>query len=105
MVADSRRAFAYEVYAIDSVRRVRQTQQGEAITEFRPFFSLAPHGETPERNGHYWYAQRDHLVAETVVPATRRRCPSSMPISTRCSPRPTWLSLHDSPVPIAICRH
>ena len=64
VVADSRRAYAYDVYSIDSVRRVRQTAQGEAITEFRSFFSLR-HGETPERNGHYWYAQRDHLIAES----------------------------------------
>lgn len=64
VVADGRRAYAYDVYSIDSVRRVRQTAQGEAITEFRSFFSLR-HGETPERNGYYWYAQRDHLVAES----------------------------------------
>jgi type VI secretion system protein ImpG len=64
VVADGRRAYAYDVYSIDSVRRVRQTPQGEAITEFRPFFSLR-HGETPDRNGYYWYAQRDHLVAES----------------------------------------
>lgn len=64
VVADSRRAYAYDIYSIDAVRRVRQTAQGEAITEFRPFFSLR-HGETPERNGYYWYAQRDPLLAET----------------------------------------
>ncbi|HLO63646.1 MAG TPA: type VI secretion system baseplate subunit TssF [Azonexus sp.] len=64
VVADSRRAYAYDIYSIDAVRRVRQTAQGEAVTEFRPFFSLR-HGETPERNGYYWYAQRDHLHAET----------------------------------------
>lgn len=64
VVADGRRAYAYDVYSIDSVRRVRQTAQGEAITEFRSFFSLR-HGETPERNGYYWYAQRDELVAVT----------------------------------------
>ena len=64
VVADGRRAYAYDVYSIDAVRRVRQTPQGESITEFRPFFSLR-HGETPERNGYYWYAQRDHMVAET----------------------------------------
>ena len=63
VVADSRRAYAYDVYSIDAVRRVRQTAQGEAITEFRSFFSLR-HGESPERNGYYWYAQRDPLVAE-----------------------------------------
>ncbi|PKO88311.1 MAG: type VI secretion system baseplate subunit TssF [Betaproteobacteria bacterium HGW-Betaproteobacteria-12] len=64
VVADGRRAYAYDVYSIDSVRRVRQTSQGEEIVEFRPFFSLR-HGETPEHNGHYWYAQRDHLIAES----------------------------------------
>jgi len=64
VVADGRRAYAFDVYSIDSVKRVRQTQQGESITEFRPFFSLR-HGETPDRDGYYWYAQRDHLVAES----------------------------------------
>lgn len=63
VVADSRKAFAYEVYSIDAVRRVRQTPQGESIMEFRPFFSLY-HGETPEKDGQYWHAQRNDLVAE-----------------------------------------
>jgi len=63
VVADARRAFAYEVYSIESVRRVRQTAQGESITEFRPFFSLH-HGEVPEHEGNYWYAERNELVAE-----------------------------------------
>lgn len=62
VVADGRRAFAYEVYAIDAVQRVRQTAQGESITEFRPFFSLY-HGESPEREGHYWHLQRNEAVA------------------------------------------
>jgi len=63
VVADGRRAFAYEVYSIESVRRVRQSAQGERITEFRPFFSLH-HGEVPEHEGNYWYAERNELVAE-----------------------------------------
>lgn len=63
VVADGRRAFAYEVYSIDAVRRVRQTPQGENQTEFRPFFSLY-HGDAPEREGNYWYAERNALVAE-----------------------------------------
>lgn len=62
VVADARRAYAYEVVAIDSVRRVRQTPQGESITEFRPFFSLH-HGERPEHEGHYWHAERNALTA------------------------------------------
>lgn len=62
VVADGRRAFAYEVYSIDSVRRVRQTEQGESTTEFRPFFSLH-HGESAAREGNYWISSRDELVA------------------------------------------
>lgn len=62
VVADGRRAFAYEVYSIDSVRRVRQTPQGETITEFRSFFSLH-HGDDPEHDGHYWHMQRNEAVA------------------------------------------
>jgi type VI secretion system protein ImpG len=63
VIADGRRAFAYEVYSIDSVKRVRQTPQGEAIIEFRPFFSLL-HGSSPGRQGLYWFASRNELVAE-----------------------------------------
>lgn len=62
VVADARRAFAYEVHSIDSVKRVRQSAQGEQITEFRPFYSLH-HGETPDNTGHYWLARRDENVA------------------------------------------
>lgn len=64
VVADARRAFAYEVVSIDSVRRVRQSAQGESITEFRPFYSLH-HGESPIATGHYWLAHRDEQVART----------------------------------------
>jgi type VI secretion system protein ImpG len=63
VVADSRRAFAYEVYSIDSVKMVRQTPQGESITEFRPFYSLR-HGEVPEKEGHYWVARRNEMMAQ-----------------------------------------
>jgi type VI secretion system protein ImpG len=62
VVADARRAFAYEIYSIDSVKRVRQTPQGEQIQEFRPFYSLH-HGEDPDTKGHYWISRRDEDVA------------------------------------------
>ena len=62
VLADSRRAFAFEVQAIESVKMVRQTPQGEAVTEFRPFYSLR-HGETAERDGHYWAMRRDDIIA------------------------------------------
>jgi len=63
VIADARCAYAYEVYSIDSVSRVRQTSQGESYDEFRPFFSLR-HGETPEKEGFYWHAQCDPMIAE-----------------------------------------
>ncbi|WP_411832384.1 type VI secretion system baseplate subunit TssF [Pseudoxanthomonas mexicana] len=62
VVADARRAFACEVHSIDSVRRIRQTPQGEQVQEFRPFYSLH-HGEDPESAGQYWLARRDEDVA------------------------------------------
>ena len=62
VIADSRRAFAYEVHSIDSVKLVRQTPQGETVTQFRPFYSLR-HGETSEKAGHFWVAHRDEMVA------------------------------------------
>ncbi len=63
VVADARRAWAYEVHALDSVACVRQTAQGESITEYRPFYSLR-HGETPGRGEQYWIARRNERVAE-----------------------------------------
>ncbi|MRV74345.1 type VI secretion system baseplate subunit TssF [Duganella sp. FT92W] len=64
VLADARRAFAYEVQAIESVKLVRQTPQGESVTAFRPFYSLR-HGQAPEKHGHYWVARRNESVAES----------------------------------------
>ena len=41
VLADGRRAFAFEVHSIDSVSLVRQTPQGDSVVEFGPFYSLA----------------------------------------------------------------
>ncbi|OON62794.1 type VI secretion protein [Massilia sp. KIM] len=62
VIADARRAFAYEVVSIDSVKLVRQTPQGESVIQFRPFYSLR-HGQTPDKHGHYWVMRRDETVA------------------------------------------
>ncbi|KVE36718.1 type VI secretion system baseplate subunit TssF [Burkholderia sp. BDU5] len=61
VIADARRAFAYEVYSIDSVHLVRQRADREAVIEFRPFYSLH-HGEEGQV-GHYWFARCDDDVA------------------------------------------
>jgi type VI secretion system protein ImpG len=63
VVADARRAYAFEVYSIDSVKLVRQDAQGESVTEFKPFYSLR-HGEDPLRGANYWFAHRDDGMAE-----------------------------------------
>ena len=63
VLADARRAFAYEVQAIDSVKLVRQTPQGESVVQFRPFYSLK-HGQTPEKSGHYYVMRRDETLGE-----------------------------------------
>ena len=63
VLADARRAFAFEVQSIDAVNLVRQTPQGETVVEFRPFYSLQ-HAQTPEQNGHYWAMRRDDSLRE-----------------------------------------
>ncbi len=63
VVADSRRAHGFEIYAIDQVQLVRETAASERVVEFRPFYSLH-HGEDPGRAGHYWIARRNELVAQ-----------------------------------------
>ena len=63
VLADGRRAFAYEVQSIESVNLVRQTPQGETVVEFHPFYSLK-HAQTPEQNGHYWVLRRDETLAD-----------------------------------------
>ena len=63
VLADGRRAFAFEVLSIDSVNLVRQTPQGETIVPFRPFYSLE-HAQTPQDHGHYWILLRDDTAAE-----------------------------------------
>ncbi|OEZ50416.1 hypothetical protein JAB1_15310 [Janthinobacterium sp. MP5059B] len=63
VLADARRAYAFEVQAIESVKLVRQTPQGESITEFRPFYSLR-HGQMPAKDGHYWVMRRDDTISE-----------------------------------------
>ncbi|CAB3639786.1 type VI secretion system baseplate subunit TssF [Trinickia soli] len=62
VVADARHARAYEVYSIDHVCRVETRQNGQTITEFRPFYSL--HHDEAARVGRYWFARRNEWVAQ-----------------------------------------
>ena len=61
VVADHRRAYAYEVYSLDSVYKVVQTAQGESVLEYRSFYSLK-HGDKADE-GRYWHMTRDEAIA------------------------------------------
>ncbi|NNG24985.1 type VI secretion system baseplate subunit TssF [Telluria aromaticivorans] len=63
VLADARRAFAYEVYAIESLNLLRQTPQGETLVQFRPFYALR-HAQAPEDAGHYYAVRRDESLAD-----------------------------------------
>ena len=63
VLADARRAFAYEVYAIESLSLIRQTPQGETLVQFRPFYALK-HAQMPDDAGHYYAVQRDESLAD-----------------------------------------
>lgn len=61
VVANSRNAYAYEVFSVDAVQLIKQTPQGDSVTEVRPFYSLK-HGASSEKNGRYWALRRDEMV-------------------------------------------
>jgi len=61
VVADASHASAYDVYSIDSVLLVRQTQARDEMIEFEPFFSMR-YGDEPQC-GRYWFAHRNESVA------------------------------------------
>ncbi|MCD2517818.1 type VI secretion system baseplate subunit TssF [Massilia sp. G4R7] len=63
VLGDARRAYAFEVYAIEALNLVRQTPQGESIVAFRPFYALH-HAQTPDDAGHYYCVRRDEALAE-----------------------------------------
>jgi type VI secretion system protein ImpG len=63
VLADGRRAYAYEVQTIDSVHLVKETPHGETTIRFQPLYSLK-HAQTPEQHGHYWTLRRDETLAE-----------------------------------------
>lgn len=63
VVADARRAHAFEIFSIDTVNLVRQSEHEDAVIKFRPFYSLH-HGEDPARGACYWTMHRDPVLAQ-----------------------------------------
>ena len=63
VVADSRRAWAYELYSVDAVHRVQAGPQGEVVQRFQPFYSLR-HEQHAREGGRFFYLHRDETVAQ-----------------------------------------
>lgn len=62
VVADARRAWAYEVHSLDRVTGVRVGAPDERAVEYRPLYAFG-HGEDPDAPARYWTASRDAAVA------------------------------------------
>ncbi len=61
LIADVRQPASYEIYSIDRVHHVRETQSGQTAYEIHPFYSLNHH-QSAAKN-HYYHLVRDSLVA------------------------------------------
>lgn len=62
LLPDGGRPGAYDIHSVDKVSVVRESRHGQALTEFRPYYSLR-HGEAGGRHGHYYLLRRDAVKA------------------------------------------
>lgn len=53
---------ACDVHSVDKVTMITAAAGKQALTEFRPYYSLR-HGEAPGRRGHYYLVRRDPIRA------------------------------------------
>jgi len=58
LMPDETPASASDIYSVDGVQLLRKTENGSAITDFHPYYSLR-HGEADSRKGRYWLTRRD----------------------------------------------
>lgn len=64
LLASAEHPSAYEIFSVDSVRIVRNSQTGSVVTDFHPYYSMR-HGLAGGRKGHYYAIRRDELQART----------------------------------------
>lgn len=62
LLADAEHAAAYDIHTVDAVRMLERRKLDDAVTEFRPFYSLK-HGEGTDKQGHYYVVRRDESQA------------------------------------------
>jgi type VI secretion system protein ImpG len=63
VVPDARRAYAFELYRVNSVHKIEKTAQGEKVVDYRPFYSLR-HAESFSAGGRFWHLTRNEDVAQ-----------------------------------------
>jgi type VI secretion system protein ImpG len=62
LAPDGGQAEGYDIYSVDKVHALRQSLNGPALIEFRPYYSLR-HGEAGGRHGRYYLLRRDPVLA------------------------------------------
>lgn len=62
LLADATNAPAYEIHSVNSVRLIRESAGGNAVTEFTPLYG-ARHGDPVANKGNYWLTRRDAAIA------------------------------------------
>lgn len=64
LLASADNAHAYDVYSIEAVRMLQQSQRNEELVDFHPYYSLR-HGEAGGQRGRYWTLHRDEVRSYT----------------------------------------
>lgn len=62
LMPDVHPAAAYDIYSVDKVHSLQDAPNGQALTEFRPYYALR-HGEGNGQRGHYFLVRRDPIKA------------------------------------------
>ncbi|HEX7381469.1 MAG TPA: type VI secretion system baseplate subunit TssF [Nevskiaceae bacterium] len=62
VVADARRAWAYEIHSLDRVESAGEQMPDVRVTKYRPLYALS-HREDPDAPAQYWVASRNAEVA------------------------------------------
>jgi len=62
LIPDQISAHASDIYSIDGVQLLRQSEHDSTVTDFFPYYSLR-YGETHKRKGRYWLLRRDEELA------------------------------------------
>jgi type VI secretion system protein ImpG len=63
LLADATHADAYEIHCVKAVRLLRETVQGNSVTEFSPMYSVRHDEQGAHSSGNHWLTRRDDAMA------------------------------------------